>query len=154
MLHKMKLKNHQAQSTSLPSIRYLQEGSRVYMCLYDLQKAFDSVEFPVLLKRLFDIGVNSKTWHLLRSWYTDCKSSVRLKQHVSPTFPLERGVHSLTSLFLARHGPPPKTTPVSVYRRLSKQHLCRWIPTCGRHPHACLQLNNSGSTDLISDTVH
>ena len=23
--------------------RYLQEGSRVYMCLYDLQKAFDSV---------------------------------------------------------------------------------------------------------------
>ena len=29
--------------------RYLQEGSRVYMCL---QKAFDSVEFPVLLKRL------------------------------------------------------------------------------------------------------
>ena len=26
--------------------RYLQEGSKVYMCLYDLQKAFDSVEFP------------------------------------------------------------------------------------------------------------
>ena len=72
--------------------RYLQEGSRVYMCLYDLQKAFDSVEFPVLLKRLFDVGVNSKTWRLLRSWYTDCKSSVRLKQHVSAAFPLERGV--------------------------------------------------------------
>ena len=41
--------------------RYLQEGSKVYMCLYDLQKVFDSVEFPVLLKRLFDVGVNSKT---------------------------------------------------------------------------------------------
>ena len=30
--------------------RYLKEGSRMYMCLYDLQKAFDSVEFPVLLR--------------------------------------------------------------------------------------------------------
>ena len=27
------------------------------MCLYDLQKAFDSVEFPVLLRNLFDIGL-------------------------------------------------------------------------------------------------
>ena len=26
--------------------RYLRGGSRVYMCLYDLQKAFDSVEYP------------------------------------------------------------------------------------------------------------
>ena len=32
--------------------RYLQEGGRVYMCLYDLEKAFDSVEFSILLKRL------------------------------------------------------------------------------------------------------
>ena len=41
--------------------KYLQEGSRIYRCLYDLQKAFDSIEFPVLLKRLFDVSVNSKT---------------------------------------------------------------------------------------------
>ena len=28
--------------------RYMRGGSRVFMCLYDLQKAFDSVEYPVL----------------------------------------------------------------------------------------------------------
>ena len=72
--------------------RYLQEGSKVYMCLYDLQKAFDYVEFPVLLKRLFDIGVNAKTWRILHSWYTDCRSSIRLRQHVSSSFPVGRGV--------------------------------------------------------------
>lgn len=72
--------------------RYLQEGSKVYMCLYDLQKAFDSVEFPVLLRRLFDAGVNSKTWRILNSWYTNCQTSVRLGQHVSPPFTLGRGV--------------------------------------------------------------
>ena len=39
--------------------RYVREGGRVHMCLYDLQKAFDSVEYPVLLKRLFEAGVNA-----------------------------------------------------------------------------------------------
>ena len=72
--------------------RYLQEGGRVYMCLYDLEKAFDSVEFSILLKRLFDVGVNSKTWRILQSWYTDGQSSVRLGQHVSSPFALGRGV--------------------------------------------------------------
>ena len=62
------------------------------MCLYDLEKAFDSVEFSVLLKMLFHAGINSKTWHLLRSWYSDGRSSVRLGQHVSPPFALGRGV--------------------------------------------------------------
>ena len=41
--------------------RYLRRGSRVYMCLYDLQKAFDSLECPILLKRLYEVGVNGKS---------------------------------------------------------------------------------------------
>ena len=82
--------------------RYIQEGSRVYMCLYDLQKAFDLVEIPVLLGRLFQAGVNSKTWCLLRSWYEDCSTSIRLGQHLSTPFALERGVRqgSILSPFL------------------------------------------------------
>ena len=51
--------------------RYMLEGGKVYMCLYDLEKAFDSVNFSVLLKRLFHAAINSKTWRLLRSWYSD-----------------------------------------------------------------------------------
>ena len=103
--------------------QYLQEGSKVYMCLYNLQKAIDSVEFPVLLKRLFDMGVNSKTWRILRSWYTNCQSSVHLRQHVSPSFPLGCGViearfHSFTSPVPARHGSLTKTTSVPVCRDL------------------------------------
>ena len=62
----------------------------MYICLYDLQKAFDSVEFPVLLKRLFDMGVISKTWCILCGWYTDCQSSIHLGLHMSPSFPLGR----------------------------------------------------------------
>ena len=38
--------------------KHVQEGSTVHMCLYDLQKAFHSVEFPVLLDCLFSTTVN------------------------------------------------------------------------------------------------
>jgi len=51
--------------------RYISDGCNVFMCQYDLQKAFDSVEYPVLLQRLFDVGVNGKCWRLIRSFYTN-----------------------------------------------------------------------------------
>lgn len=49
--------------------------------------------FFVLLKRLFDASVNSSTWLILNSWYTDCHTSVCLGQHGCPLFSLECGVH-------------------------------------------------------------
>ena len=39
------------------------------MCLYNLQKDFNSVKFPVLLDQLYSIGVNGKTWRIIKSWY-------------------------------------------------------------------------------------
>lgn len=45
---------------------YLSGGSKVYMCLYDLEKAFDSVEYPVLLHQLYGMGINGKLWRLLK----------------------------------------------------------------------------------------
>ena len=72
--------------------RYLRGGSRVYMCLYDLRKAFDSVEYPVLLEKLFNAGVNGKMWHLLKSWYTGVSCQVKLDGMLSPSFQVERGV--------------------------------------------------------------
>ena len=52
--------------------KHVQEGSTVYMCLNDLQKAFDSGEFPVLLDRLFS---NRKTW---KNWYEGGSCCVKL----------------------------------------------------------------------------
>ena len=36
------------------------------MCLYDLQKAYDSVEYSVLLNRMFEVGINGRTWRLVK----------------------------------------------------------------------------------------
>ena len=38
--------------------RYTRQGTRVLMRLYNLQKAFDSVKYLVLLDRLFEVGIN------------------------------------------------------------------------------------------------
>ena len=66
--------------------KYLRGGSPVYMCLYDLQKAFDSVEYPVLLEKLFDAGVNGKMWRLLKSWYEDGFCQVKLDGRPSTSY--------------------------------------------------------------------
>ena len=72
--------------------KYLRGGSRVYMCLYDLQKAFDSVEYPVLLEKLFDAGVNGKMLRLLKNWYETCSCQMKLDGRLSDSFSVERGV--------------------------------------------------------------
>ena len=35
------------------------------MCFYDLQKAFESVQYPILLKRLYEAGIDGRAWRLL-----------------------------------------------------------------------------------------
>ena len=62
------------------------------MCLYDLQKAFDSVEYPVLLENLYDVGVNGKMWRLLKSWYEGGSCQVKLDGRLLDSYHVERGV--------------------------------------------------------------
>ena len=40
------------------------------MCFYDLQKAFDSVEYLVLFEKLYDVEERGKMFGLLKNWYT------------------------------------------------------------------------------------
>ena len=62
------------------------------MCFYDLQKAFDSVQYPVLLKRLYEAGINGRAWRLIRDWYSKPKSRARVNGQLTPPITLERGV--------------------------------------------------------------
>ena len=62
------------------------------MCFYDLQKAFDSVQYPVLLKRLYEAGINGRAWRLIRDWYSKPKSRVRVNGQLTPPITMERGV--------------------------------------------------------------
>ncbi len=64
----------------------------MYFCFYDLQKVFDSVQYPILLKRLDNFGINGRTWRLLKSWYNHPKCKVKVDDQISAEFTLERGV--------------------------------------------------------------
>ena len=67
-------------------------GDRAYICFFDLQKAFDTVQYPLLLKRAFDCGINGKAWRLLNSWYTKPKCKIQVNKKLSSSITLERGV--------------------------------------------------------------
>ena len=71
---------------------HLRDGGYPYLCLFDLEKAFDSIEFCILLERLFKIGINGKCWHILLSWYSSASSRVRIGSKLCDPFPIARGV--------------------------------------------------------------
>ena len=73
-------------------LTHLREGGHPYLCLFDLEKASNSIEFPVLLGHLFDIGINGRCWRLIMSWYTNAKSKVHMNGVFSHSFPVNRGV--------------------------------------------------------------
>ena len=51
-------------STQEALLKFVREGDETYLCLYDLEKAFDSIEFPILLSHLFKYRINGKCWRL------------------------------------------------------------------------------------------
>ena len=72
--------------------KFAREGDNRYLCFFDLQKAFDSVQYPIMLKRVYKCGIMGKTWRLLRSWYTAPKCMVHLNGKTSEPYTMERGV--------------------------------------------------------------
>ena len=73
--------------------KFIRDGDSIYSCFYDLASAFDTVEYSVLLSHLKDAGVSGKAWRLIKYWYTNVSSSVKVGRHVSPSFSVSRGVH-------------------------------------------------------------
>ena len=71
---------------------YIQEGSSTFQYFYDLDKAFDSVEYCVLLHHLYRSGINGKAWRVIRSFYADPCAQVRIGNGLSRVISLKRGV--------------------------------------------------------------
>ena len=72
---------------------FVHDGDSIYSCFYDLTSVFDTVEYPVLLSHLKKAGVSEMAWHLIKDWYTNVRSSVRVGRQVSPSFSVSRRVH-------------------------------------------------------------
>ena len=79
-------------------LTHLREGGHPYLCLFDLEKAFDSIEHSVLLERLLQIGIGGKTWRVISDWYVSAASSVRIGSVLSEPVPILRGGSVLSPL--------------------------------------------------------
>ena len=116
---------------------YMQEGCKVFMCFYDLQKAFDSVEFPVLLHRLFVSGDLAPTSKLVYQLHQLCACGLPQLPHLPTTVGSPPRIDSITLPLSSCYGSTAEAAPVSFPRHLHKQHLCWRIPTCRRHTYTC-----------------
>ena len=74
------------------AIYYGRQGSKLYMMLYDLEKALDNIEYDVLLDHLYQSGVNARLWWLIKSWYTNPTSRICFGSRLSAPFEIHRGV--------------------------------------------------------------
>ena len=79
-------------STQEVLLHYIRQGESPFLCFYDIEKAFDSIEFPVLLSHLQSIGISGKSWRLIKSWYDSPTSRVKFHNRVSDPFLITRGV--------------------------------------------------------------
>ena len=69
---------------------HLRESGHPYLCLFDLEKAIELL--LVLLKNLFNIGINGKCFHIIESWYTAAYSRIHVNGTVSNPYLILRGV--------------------------------------------------------------
>ena len=92
-------------STQEVILKHIRDGGTPYLCFFDLEKAFDSVEYPTLLSHIFKLGVNGKCWRLTKNWYTDTSSIVKVNNSCSDSFPvhcsMKQGSVLSPSLFIA-----------------------------------------------------
>ena len=75
------------------TLSYLtRNGNTVLQTLYDLEKAFDSVEYGILLKHLYSRGVHGKCWRIIKGYYERPTACIKVNGCLSREFVIERGV--------------------------------------------------------------
>lgn len=70
----------------------IEHGSKVYCCFLDSTKAFDTVWIDGLFFKMYNLGIQGKTWRLLRNWYSALTSRVLFDGVVSDDFSILQGV--------------------------------------------------------------
>lgn len=64
----------------------------LYMATLDAQKAFDVVSHPVLMVKLYQQGINSHLWRLIKSMYKGLTAKVKWEGEVSTSVDIRQGV--------------------------------------------------------------
>ena len=79
-------------------MKVLREGGKAFLSLFDLEKAFDTIEKPVLLQCLYNKGICGRAWRIINGWYTGAMAAIEIENTVSELFQQERGVQQRSVL--------------------------------------------------------
>ena len=69
------------------------KGKTVYIGLLDIKKAYDTVWHNGLFYQLYNIGINGKTWRIIRNLYHDFNCKIRVAGIYSVEFKALQGIH-------------------------------------------------------------
>ena len=70
----------------------LERGSKVLSCFLDVRKAFDTVWIErLLLKLLSELGINGRTWFVIKDLYTSIKAKVLYAGALSREIDISQG---------------------------------------------------------------
>ena len=81
----------------------LEKHDKVFVTYLDVSKAFDGVWIGGLFYRLWEIGIQGKTWRLLYNSYRDFKCKARVQNKLSEWYPLRCGIHQGGYLSLIKY---------------------------------------------------
>jgi len=70
----------------------LNEGKYIGIILIDLQKAFDSFDQKILLRKCYNFGLRGKIYNILKTYLKDRKTVVKIKDELSKTININTGV--------------------------------------------------------------
>jgi hypothetical protein len=70
----------------------VERESKVYACFLDISKAFDCVWMDGLFFKLFNLGIQGKSWRLLKKWYSNLSCRVAHNDLLSEPFLIRQGI--------------------------------------------------------------
>ena len=108
----------------------LSTGQSVFIGLFDIRKAYDTVWQDGLFYKLFKLGMTGKAWRILRRFYNGFVCQIKFSGQLSSLFEAGQGIHqgAPCSLFMfaAFHD--------ELIRRIKEMcvgvKLCKEITTC------------------------
>ena len=108
----------------------VENGKPVYVGLLDIEKAYDTVWQEGLFYKLFSVGINGRTWRILRKFYNGFKCQVKVDGMLSEEIETYQGIHQGAPCSLFLHGLFSNEFLKSLKKSVVGAKLCKKSTCC------------------------